>query len=227
MTAANASSNFIEETVEISGPNGPLEGVLSYPELGRPERAAAIAGPHPFLGGNINNFVATTIAETGAARGWVTLRFAYAQAGRFGAAELDEFWKTGHAPSDRSCLDDLRAAVELSQELAPLKALIGYSFGCWLASLFVAADDVRLPLALVSPTVTQHDFSTLREWRGPKFVVASDNDFATPLKALEDEVEHWPEPKELQVAAGAEHFYQKQAGAIAEDIFNWLDRTRP
>jgi uncharacterized protein len=109
-----------EIDVNIPGPSGPLEAVLS-----RPVRAAGTAAvlchPHPLYGGTMHDAVLECLARVLVDTGVTCLRFNFrgvgASAGRFsgGAGELD----------------DLAAAVDwIAREERPARLWLGgYSFG--------------------------------------------------------------------------------------------------
>lgn len=215
----------IEEQVEIFAPGGALRGVLAYPAAGRPSASLVIAGPHPFLGGHVDNNIVSSVGQAGAERGWMTLRFAYREGGGDMLERMDEFWRTGYAPEDGSRLEELRAAVAWAGQVAPVRCLVAYSFGCWLASRLVAEDGFAGAVAMIAPTVVQHDFSPMRRWPGTKMVAGSDNDFATPLAQLRREVGSWAPPCELMIVPGAEHFFRGRTETLNQAIFDWLERV--
>jgi len=204
---------IIEERVTITAPAGDLPGILAYPEEGRPIAGLLVAGPHPFLGGQLENNVVEALARAAAKHGRFSLRFAYRRSeGEDLAEQMNSFWATGHAPQDEELLHDLRAALEFARETGPVTGIAAYSFSCWLTSRLVAEDGFSGSVALVAPTVEHHEFDTMCRWPGPKLVVGSADDFATSAGSLAGEVGRWHPPVELEMFDGAEHFFRGQEG---------------
>lgn len=219
------SGGIIEERVEVPAGGARLPAVLAYPEAGRPATGMVVAGPHPFLGGQLENNVVAALARAGAGCGWLTLRFAYRSAGGGDlAAQLDRFWATGHAPRDGDLVHDLRAAVDFARSLRPVACLAGYSFGCWLVSRLVAEDGFDGAAVLAAPTVEQHDFSGMASRGGPTLVIGSRNDFATTADSLAEQVGSWRPPAELELFDDAEHFFRGREDDLAGLVAGWLQR---
>ncbi len=215
-------TGIVEEQVTIPDGRDGLAGLLAYPSEGRPRGGLVVAGPHPFLGGQLENNVVQALARSGAESGWLTLRFAYHSPGGDLAGQMDRFWATGHAPLDGELLHDLRAAVTCAGAIEPVTCLASYSFGCWLVSRLAAEDGFNGAAVLVTPTVGHHDFSTMRQWNGPKLVVGSENDFATPAELLAGEVATWRQPVTLRMFERAEHFFRGREGELASVVTRWL-----
>ena len=181
-------------TEDVLFPAGPhlLHGELAYPEEGRALGAVVFAGPHPLLGGNMRNNVVRCLGDGLAQRGLLTLRFDYRGVGRSQGPPVDvgkhlaEFWRTSHAPGEMDFWQDVQGAVEFAQQAAPglPVILVGYSFGCALLP-YVRPRELAA-LVLIAPTVAKHDYDSFRSITNPLLVVASDDDFATDAKQLED-----------------------------------------
>jgi alpha/beta superfamily hydrolase len=215
-------TGIVEELVTIPDRSGGLEGVLAYPAEGWPVGGLVVAGPHPFLGGQLENNVVQALAGAGTEEGWLTLRFAYRAPDNDLTGQMDRFWATGHAPQDGELVHDLRAAVTFAGTIAPVTCLASYSFGCWLVSRLVAEDRFSGAAVMVTPTVGHHDFSTMRQWDGPKLVVGSADDFATPAEQLTREVETWQQPVSLKMFEAAEHFFRGREGELTAVVSQWL-----
>ena len=212
--------DILEEAVEIPGDDAPLAGVLAYPLAGRPSRGALIVGPHPLMGGRLENNVVRGVGRGLAEHGLITLRFQFSGAST--SAEVMEcFWQTGVAPDDPRRADDARSAAAWFAGLISAPALlIGYSFG---ASLLAALSSERTPgVVLIGPTLTQHDYAALAASAVAKLIIAADNDFATPPAATQSWFEAAAEPKKLVVVPAAEHFYRGQESRLVEEIVRWM-----
>ena len=211
-----------EETVEIESPAARLTGVLAYPLIGRPKRAALIVGPHPLMGGRLENNVVRQVGRGLAERAFATLRFEFDDASA-APDVMAEFWRTGHAPDDPQRAVDSRAALDwLSSVCTGPILLIGYSFG---ASLLAGLLNERSSgVVLIGATFAQHDYRALAASSVSKLVIAADNDFATPMATTEKWVATATDPKRLVVMPAAEHFYRGHEGRIVEEILQWLPR---
>lgn len=208
------------ESVYISAPHGRLAGELCYPD-GRADAAVLIANPHPLMGGAINNNIVSRLALGLAGVGFATLRFDYGGVGRSGGAPVDvaehmqHFWETGTTVDDpRMCGEAALVADWLGRQLGLPVMGIGYSFGAY--ALAGPAADRLDALAMVSPTLTRHDFTTLRRSTLPILVVYSDNDFATPAEDTLDWVQSLGARALGHLIAGGEHFYRGQEQCVLD-----------
>ena len=148
---------MISENISIPSSHGPLEGVLAYPADRLPWFAVVMAGPHPLLGGDMNNNVLLGLENELVARGGATLRFNYAGVGNSAGPpllevdQIDAFLATSRLADEPQRRHDLSAAVDTMRSTlgpeVPL-LLVGYSFGCAvIAWWFAGGAPVRLPEA--------------------------------------------------------------------------------
>jgi alpha/beta superfamily hydrolase len=129
--------DILEETVSITAEHASLDGVLAYPFSGTPARAALIVGPHPMMGGRLDNNVVRATARGMAERGCLSLRFEFG-GNQVSAEGMEAFWRTGHAPDDPKRADDTLAACAFLRRIRPLTTVaIGYSFGAALLGCLV------------------------------------------------------------------------------------------
>jgi alpha/beta superfamily hydrolase len=206
-----------------------LEGRLGYPETATPVGGVVIAGPHPLLGGDVENNVVRGLTAGLARRGVAALAFNYRGVGESGgstpdvAAHLAEFWATSHVPEEPAYAADLRAAVEAMQEMTgpclPL-ALVSYSFGCSI--LPTAGIDARVPMALIAPTVGTHDYAAFGAVPNPLLVIAPDGDFAADAGRLAKWFDGLTAPKRLVRGAWDDHFFRGHEERLAGLIFDFL-----
>jgi alpha/beta superfamily hydrolase len=217
---------------DVQFPSGPhlLHGVLAYPETGRASGAVVLAGPHPLLGGDLNNNVVRGLGDGLAERGLLTLRFDYRGVGRSQgpradvARHLAEFWQTSHAPGEMDFWQDVQAAVDFVRRVGtglPL-ALAGYSFGCALLPR-VRVPGAPTALALVAPTVAKHDYGPFNSVRSPLLVVTSEEDFAADAERLDRWFAALPMPRRLVRERRDNHFFRGHEGWLAETVFRFLD----
>ena len=213
-------SDILEESIRIPAERDELSGVLAYPFAGRPERTALVVGPHPMMGGRIENNVVRAVGRGLAERGFATLRFRFGGAGP-SAEIMDEFWKSGHAPDDPRRADDTVAAFRWLQQAYPAPMVaIGYSFGASLLSA-LCGDPQLSHIAMIGATLAQHDYAAIAASPLPKLVITADNDFATPLENTRAWFEGVREPKRLVMIEAAEHFYRGQEQRLVAEILDW------
>jgi uncharacterized protein len=210
-------------------PAGPfsLEGDLAYPATGLPGGAVVLAGPHPLLGGTRHNNVIRHLGDALAARGLVTLRFDYRDAGQAGDLNrrFAEFWQTSRVSGEQDHAADLGAAVGFLRgtigEL-PL-ALVGYSFGCTLLPA-VARSGRAAVLVLVAPTVGTHDFSAFEDLPQPRLVIAPREDFAAHEQGLLAWFERMSGPCELLRPCLDGHFFRGHEDWLANTVASFIAR---
>jgi alpha/beta superfamily hydrolase len=222
---------FVIERVRFSAGPFSLEGELVYPEIKAPRGVAVLAGPHPFLGGDLRNNVVRGVGDGLAGRGIVTLRFNYRGVGNSEgplvdvARHLATFWQTSHVPDEMDLCHDARGAIDFAHQAAgtdlPL-ALIGYSFGCSLLP-YALPDDTRPALVLIAPTLDKHDYSPYFSLALPTLGVASEDDFATPAGRLREWFGRLPGPARLLLKKLDNHFFRGHEAWLAELIGNFLE----
>lgn len=212
--------DILEEAVRI--PLGPdeLNGVLAYPFVGRPERNALIVGPHPMMGGRIENNVVRSVGRGLAEHGFLTLRFRFSVGGP-SADIMDEFWRTGHAPDDPRRVEDAKAAFQWLTETYPAPVvLIGYSFGASLLAHLCCEPGIS-HIVMIGATLEQHNYDPIAGSSLPKLVITADNDFATPLETTRAWFGRAHELKHLIIIEAAEHFYRNQEPRLVAEILDW------
>ena len=212
--------DILEESVRIPAGDDVLSGVLAYPFAGRPERGALVVGPHPLMGGRLNNNVVRAVARGLAEQAFLALRFEFGGGGPTPAA-METFWQTGHAPDDPCRADDTRAACAWLRQwhTGPIIA-VGYSFGASLLGEILGTGTLT-HLVLIGATLAQHDYAAVAASPLPKLLITADNDFATPLAVTRAWFERAAEPKTLVVVPAAEHFYRQQETRLVAEIVQW------
>ncbi len=212
--------DILEEAVRIGADADELDGVLAYPFAGQPQRGALIVGPHPMMGGRIENNVVRAVGRGLAEHGFLTLRFRFSGDGP-SAEVMDEFWKSGRAPDDPQRVRDAAAAFRwLGDVNAGPTVAIGYSFGASLLAPLCA--DPRIShIVMIGATLVQHDYGPIAESSLPKLVITADNDFATPLEKTRVWFDQAREPKRRVIIEAAEHFYRGQEPRLVSEILDW------
>lgn len=208
------------ESVFIVGPRGRLAGELCYTDA-RAAAGVVIANPHPLMGGAINNNVVQRLALDLPAHGYATLRFDYGGVGGSGGDPVDvaenmrTFWESGTTAADpRMCEEARCAASWLGAQLGLPILGVGYSFGAY--ALTRSAGDTLAALAVISPTVTRHNFAPLNRTDIPVLAIYSDDDFATPAETTREWLNSLGPRAAGHLLVGGEHFYRGRENRVVE-----------
>lgn len=225
---ANDNTDVIEERTDFISGQRTLEAMLAYSSEADPSFSALIAGPHPLMGGDLDNNVVRAIARGLAANGGLALAFNYSGAGESNGGSADwhqaasQFWQSGAVDQESTWPDDTVAAREALVRVGVTPTVeIGYSFGCWAITekAIEASNAARI---LISPNPNRHGFERLSLCRSPLLVIHSDNDFACPP----DDVRAWFKslrcPKSLRMLEAGEHFFRKQEHKVLATIMDFL-----
>ena len=204
------------ETFFVAGPSGRLEALLIQPAI--PAIAAAVVcHAHPQHGGMMHFKVVFRAAKALQHHGVAALRF------NFRGVGLSE----GKHDDGRGEQDDARAALdEMARRFPGLPLVVGgFSFGSAMA-LAVAANDarVRAAFALGYPIVRVADTSHLAGLTVPRLFVQGEHDAFGSGSAIESLVASLPEPKELHVIPGSDHFFDGHLAALQSRIEAWASR---
>ena len=186
------------EAFELSGPAGPLEALVEYPQEVAPSGAAVVCHPHPLHGGTMTNKVAHTLARSFVGSGFAALRFNFRGVGKSGGS-FDE--GIGE-------IDDVEAAVAWVRETHPDLPvwLAGFSFGAAMA-VHAALRVEPSGLISVAPAVSRFIGKMDAEPKCPWLVVQGDQDELVDIEetiAWINELEPGPE---LEVFPDTEHFF--------------------
>jgi alpha/beta superfamily hydrolase len=199
--------------LHISFPSGglTLEGVWHLPEASGPLPAVIVCHPHPLYGGNMSANVVFYLCQALAGAGMAALRFNFRGVGKsqgeFGGG-------IGEQEDVRAALDFVLATENIDKTKI---GLAGYSFGGGVA-LPVAIQDERVKmLALISPALMDGG-EQLKEYRKPKFIIVGQNDDVIDQKELRVLFEEIPEPKQLEITSGADHFWGGYEEVVAEKV---------
>lgn len=210
------------ESVMFDGPSGALVGTLAYGESAS-RGTVMLAGPHPYMGGTMDNNVVRALADGLAERGYATLRFDYhALRADTIADSMLAFWTTGHTPQDSELIEEARSAqCWLREQLHDDVHLLGYSFGCEVVSH--VCDNDTPSVVLVAPTVKHHDLEGLSEAKCSKLLLYSNNDFATTQLATESWFARITGPKMKRCFVGVDHFFKGCEDEMARLVCQHMD----
>jgi alpha/beta superfamily hydrolase len=196
------------EKLTAEGAAGRIEFALDWPEGASPHGIAFVGHPHPLYGGTLDNKVASTIARTFAALGWLAVRPNFRGVGRSegthdeGRGETDDFV---------GLIDRLPSVPALAQRVdgALPVALAGFSFGSFVAAraarVLAARHRPARHLVLVGCAAGKWP---MPEVRHDTLVIHGENDETIPLS----EVLAWARPQNLPVTVvpGADHFFHRR-----------------
>lgn len=200
----------------VNGPAGQLEALLN---AGTPEatHAALVAHPHPLYGGTLHNKVVFHTMKALNALGLPVLRF------NFRGAGLSQ----GEHDNGAGEVDDVRAALDwLDREFHLPLVFAGFSFGA-AVGLRAACPDPRVcalislgtPLTPVGDRVYAYEF--LKTCAKPKLMVSGARDQFGPRAGLEALAVALPEPKQLVILEGADHFFEGRLREMRETVETW------
>jgi len=190
-----------EEKVFVPSDTIQLEGFLSVQEALSVKGGVILCHPHPQYGGDMDNPVITTAAETATEQGFSTLRFNFRGVGESGGSYGDG---EGERKDVEAAIHYLYS-VQKSSNL-PL-VLLGYSFGAWVG-VSAALNDGRIKgIVVIAPPLELYDFGFLKGCKKKKLIIAGNRDLFCPATLLEKWYQQLEEPKSLIIIQGADHFF--------------------
>jgi len=199
-----------QRSLTIGRPPRTLAACLELPD-GTPHAGAIVCHPHPQYGGDMENAVVVAVAQALARVGISALRFDF---GTFsgGSAEVEDA---------RTALAALRDALPAGVPLA----LVGYSFGAWVALRAAHEGADVAHVVAVAPPLAFLDWACLRALRVPvAFVVGDADQFCDGGR-----LGRLPETIRVRVLAGADHFLVGReadvAAAVATELGTLSART--
>ena len=213
MTVANGIKSFF-----LNGPAGRLEALLNEGEP-HATHAALVCHPHPLFGGTMHNKVVYHAMKALSGFGFPVLRFNFRGAG-MSEGEHDK----GHGEQE-----DVRAAINwLDSEIHLPIIFCGFSFGA-ATGLRTACSDSRVVglIGLGTPVGVEgrtYSYQFLKDCASPKLFISGAQDQYGPPESLEKVVELPPEPKEMVIVPGADHFFEGHLQEMQTAITNWVGK---
>jgi uncharacterized protein len=202
----------------LDGPAGRLEALLNE---GQPNatHAALVCHPHPLFGGTMHNKVVYHAMKTLSGFSFPVLRFNFRGAG-LSEGEHDR----GHGEQE-----DVRAALNWLDSAFHLPMIFcGFSFGA-ATGLRVACDDQRVVglISLGTPVGVEgraYTYKYLPNCTRPKLFVSGSRDQYGPPESLKHVVDAAPEPKEMVIVEGGDHFFESHLPEMQAAIHAWVSR---
>ena len=172
---------------------------------------AVLCHPHPEYGGDMDNSVVTMAARALAGAGRASLRFNFGGVGR----------SQGRYGGGDAEVDDVRAALAaLATRLppgAPL-ALVGYSFGAWVALRAACGTDGVGAVVAIAPPLAFFDWGFLGTLRVPTTFVVGDRDQYCPPDRLAAVHAAHRERIGVRAVPGADHFLGGREAEVAAAV---------
>jgi uncharacterized protein len=216
------SSSGAIRSLFFDGPAGRLEALLNGGAEGA-THAAVVCHPHPLFGGTLHNKVVFHTMKALNSFGFPVLRF------NFRGTGLSQ----GEHDSGIGEVEDVRAALNwLDAEFHLPLIFAGFSFGA-AVGLRAAFDDVRVraliavgtpavPVAAESEEPRVYTFDFLQKCTKPKLLVSGARDQFGPRARLQALVDSVPEPKELVLIEGGDHFFEGRLRELRDAIESWV-----
>lgn len=199
------------ESVSIQSDKLSLEGEVALPEQGAVP-GVVLCHPHPLYGGDMDSAVIVSIYRSLVRVGIAALRFNFRGTGK----------SEGSYEGGVGELEDARAALSFLESVPAIDpgriGMCGYSFGSTIAFGVAAVDGRVKAVAGVSPLLRPPHI--LNGYKRPKLFVTGTADHLVDYRELEHAVERMPEPCQLTIVEGADHFWwgceSKVGTAVAE-----------
>lgn len=215
--AANSLSR--SGNVQIKGPAGSLESVVSMPASRQVPRGwAIVCHPHSLYGGTLRNKVVDYLSRALTSLGMASVCFNFRGVGGSG----------GIYDQGKGEQDDLLAVIEWCRMQAPEPhlCLAGFSFGAYVAAA-VAQQYSPDYLITVSPPVSMFDLSLFTPPTCPWFVVQGTDDEIVSCEAVQAWVASLePRPVMILVPA-ATHFFHGKLNILRDELIRALQPILP
>lgn len=206
---------FAEERLAFSVGPDRCEGMLAYPETGRPKGGMLLLGPHPHFGGTMENNVLLHVARAAAGDGLMTLRFNYRGIGEStlelpqGLSVFKHYAQIEASRHYQELIPDCIAAWDaLTESVTQVPIVVfGYSLGTLLAAKLAV---LRPPAGIVglSPPTGRTGLEDFATCSVPVAFIAGDRDFAFDRERFEIESARISAAVSFTELAGCDHFFR-------------------
>lgn len=206
--------------IRLSGPCGPLEGVLWLPPQGPPRAAAVVCHPHPEHGGSMDSSVVFRAARGLQAAGLAVLRFNFRGVGQ----SAGEFHGRGGPGSEE---DDARAALDWLEERFGQDLELwagGFSFGARQVTGLALRDARIRQVLLIAQPVLAYDCAVIAELRTPGLALMAQHDEYGTAAALRELFPHIEEVLTLEEVAHTDHYFSGKTSLVQERVRAWALR---
>jgi alpha/beta superfamily hydrolase len=217
-----SSPSLTIRSLFLDGAAGHLEALLNA-GAENASHAALVCHPHPLFGGTLHNKVVFHTMKALNSFGFPVLRFNFRGTG-LSQGEHDH--GKGEVEDVRAALDWLDARYHLPLIFA------GFSFGAAIGLRAACADTrVRAVIGIGTPVVPVaadteearvYTFDFMKDCTKPKLLVSGARDQFGPRAKLEALAASLPEPKNLVIIEGADHFFEGRLRELRETIEAWV-----
>jgi alpha/beta superfamily hydrolase len=203
----------------IDGPAGKLEALLNEGQPGA-AYAALVCHPHPLHGGTMHNKVVYHAMKALSSFGFPALRF------NFRGAGLSE----GTHDHGQGEVEDVRAALDwLNSQYHLAIIFCGFSFGA-ATGLRAACADSRVAgiVSLGTPVAAEdrvYGYKFLENCSQPKLFISGSHDQFGSKANLKQLFAIPPEPKQLVLIEGADHFFQGHLPKVQAAMQDWVRKV--
>ena len=219
----------------VPGPAGDLEVLLDEPVLGGPivdrpivdglgnhalvKHVAVVCHPHPLYGGTMTNKVVHILARTCNDLGVPTVRFNFRGVGKSSGTHDDGGGET----------EDALAMVQWAALRWPGASiwLAGFSFGAAMAlraSLHLASNYQVARLITIAPALRWLTQVKTQTPACPWLIVQGDQDELVDAHAVQQWAFSLPQPPQLTILPGAEHFFHGRLNDLRDAVKEWLEK---
>jgi uncharacterized protein len=218
MSGQNPKSASELKSFFLEGPVGRLEALLNTGSE-TATHAAIVCHPHPQAGGTMHNRVVYRTMKALNAFGFPVLRFNYRGVGL----------SQGVYDMARGEADDVRAGLDWLHEQFQLPIIFaGYSFSTFTGVSAACPDERVTSLIFVgTPLRTQGvslPIEVLQNCEKPKLFISGTRDEFASTEELEQLVKSVPEPKQLTLVEGADHFFATGIDKLQATIDEWVKK---
>jgi uncharacterized protein len=199
--------------LDLDGPAGPLEAVLSTPS-GQPGRAALLCHAHPLHGGTMHFKLLFRVAKVFQSRGYAVLRFQFRGVGR----------SAGGFDRGRGETEDARAALDFLAREYPGKPIVlgGFSFGAAVALRAGTRDERVRALFLMGLPVLAIESAPENSSAKPVLFIQGEHDEFGSRADIEEFVRSFEGPAQLVVVPGSDHLFTGTTAPVEEALDEWL-----
>lgn len=196
----------METRISLKSDNVTIEGMWRPASL---KAAAIICHPHPLYGGNMDNPVVVTAADSYARKGIAALRFNFRGVGA----------SSGSYDNGRGEQKDVTAAIDwLTQKGFTRIDLVGYSFGAWINALVAAESIAVTNLVMISPPVAFIDFPPKLALPPLRLVITGQQDDIAPPEMVRSYLKNWNTQAKLEIIPNADHFFSTALTDLASAL---------
>lgn len=208
-----------------------IEGIISYPERIRDNRAVLLCSPHPHFAGNMDNNVITSLYRFFSEKGLPVLRYNYRGAGGstlnlHDDMSIFDYWNDveENKKYDKTIIDTV-ACLNFLQDFNPGSriSVVGYSFGAIMAMLVGCSQPGVDSIAGIAPPLTEYDFSPVGRSEKRTYLAGSSGDFVYDRDQFISLCEGMSNLNGYDFFEDCDHFFRGKEGELNEAVWNFME----